>query len=356
MLTLSLDFARLHACTQDKQVRMKRFALLLSFAALVLPCAGQQKTAMRMEDKVRIREAETISRFYGENIWKGISKAPFAIILVDDSVEFLINHPSPSKDFRPLGYDSLLSTRVYHRKAVFDKHFLATFPAVNGVNTIVVGTPENTGKTSTDWIITLLHEHFHQFVNSSPGYYSAVNELDLSRGDQSGMWMLNYPFPYADTVIAAQYKSYSGALSEALSKTATDPFSLRFSRYVHQRKRFQELLKPADYRYYSFQIWQEGIARYTEYKFLDLLNGYEPSRDVSNLPDFIPFETFRESFYKTHGNRITAWSLGKHGRECFYAVGLGEGLILDRLNPSWREKYLTDKFYLEHYAVEFERQ
>src|SRR6267378_5188307 len=114
---------------------MKRFALLILLALLALPCNGQQKPAMRMEDRVRIKEAGTISRFYGENVWKGISKAPFAIILVDDSVEFLINHPSPSKDFRPLGYDSLLSTRVYHRKAVFDKQFLATFPAVNGVNT-----------------------------------------------------------------------------------------------------------------------------------------------------------------------------------------------------------------------------
>ena len=356
MLTLSPDLTRLGAYTRDEPPKLKPFAVLNLLTLLLLPCAGQQKPAMRMEDRVRIREAETISRFYGENVWKGISKAPFAVILVDDSLEFLINHSSPSKDFRSLGYDSLLNTRVYYRKPVFDKHFLATFPAVNGVNTIVVGTPENTGKNSTDWIITLLHEHFHQFVNSSPGYYSAVNELDLSGGDQSGMWMLNYRFPYADSVISSQYKNYTGALSEALSKAAADSFTVCFARYARERKRFQELLKPPEYRYFSFQVWQEGIARYTEYKFLELLNGYEPSKDVSNLPDFVPFETFRETFYKTHANRITSWSLSKHGRECFYAVGLGEGLILDRLNPSWREKYLTDKFYLEHYAVEFQRE
>jgi len=93
---------------------------------------------MRIEDRVRIREAETISRFYGDNVWQGLAKTPFAIILVDDSVEFLLNHSSPSRDFSPLGFDSLLATRVYYRRAVFDKHFLATFPAVNGVNTIVV--------------------------------------------------------------------------------------------------------------------------------------------------------------------------------------------------------------------------
>jgi hypothetical protein len=202
----------------------------------------------------------------------------------------------------------------------------------------------------------MLHEHFHQFVNSSPGYFSAVNGLNLSGGDQTGMWMLNYPLPYGDSVIAAHYNRYTEALSRALAKIATDSFAAAFAGYAHERKRFQELLKPSDYRYFSFQIWQEGIARYTEYKFLQLLNGYEPAKAVSSLPDFVPFETFRETFYKTHTNRIAAWSLSKHGRECFYAVGLGEGLVLDRLNPSWREKYLTDKFHLEHYAVELERE
>lgn len=334
---------------------LKLLAALHLFGALVLPSQAQPKPEMRIGDKVRIREAIGISKLYGEKIWAGINTVPFAIILVTDSLEYLVNHPSPSEDFTLLGNDPVLSSQVYYRKAVFNKHFLATFPAVNGLNTIVVGTPENTGTNSSEWIITLLHEHFHQYVNSSPGYYTAVNQLDLSGGDQSGMWMLNYPFPYADSVIVLQYKNYTQALSRTLSVIATDSFELHFKVYVAERKRFQQLLKPAEYRYFSFQIWQEGLARYTEYKILELLGGYEPSKEVANLPDYVSFGRYREKFYEDQVNRITQWDLSDRRRECFYALGLGEGLILDRLDSKWRKKYLTDKFYIEHYSSEFNR-
>lgn len=334
---------------------IKLLAIITLFAALVLPRHSQPKPEMRTEDKVRIREAVTIAKVYGEKIWTGINEPPFAIILVADSVEFLVNHPSPSQDFTLLGNDPVLSSQVYYRRAVFDKHFLATFPAINGLNTIVVGTPENTGTSSSEWIITLLHEHFHQYVNSSPGYYTAVNQLDLSGGDQSGMWMLNYPFPYADSIIALQYKNYTQALSRTLSAINTDSFDVRFREYAAERKRFQQLLKPAEYRYFSFQIWQEGLARYTEYKFLELLDEYEPSKEVTSLPDFVSFRTFHRALYKNQVSRITQWSLSEHQRDCFYALGLGEGLVLDRLDSMWRTKYLADKFYIEHYSSGFNR-
>jgi hypothetical protein len=342
----------------DQKLIMKSTKLLTIIpllATLVLPCLSQPKPEMRMADKVRIREAVNISKLYGEKIWTGVNGAPFAIDLVTDSLEFLINHPSPSEDFTTLGYDSALASQVYYRKAVFNKHFLATFPAVGGVNTIVMGTPENTGKNSSEWIITLLHEHFHQYVNASPGYYAAVNELDLAGGDRTGMWMLNYPFPYADTAIGLQYKNYTTALSKALSAINSDSFDVSFKAYATERNRFRQLLKPADYRYFSFQIWQEGLARYTEYKFLELLDDYEPSKEVRTLPDFLPFKTLRQLLYKNELRCITQWSLVQHQRECFYALGFGEGLLLDRLDSNWRSKYLTDKFYIERYSASFTR-
>lgn len=293
-----------------------------------------------------------IAQFSGEKIWGGIEKAPFALLLVTDSVEFLINHPAPSSDFSFLGNDSILASKVYYRKTVFNKHFLATFPAVGELNTIVVGTPENTGKHSTDWIITLLHEHFHQYTYSSPNYYADVAKLELSGGDQSGMWMLNYPFPYKDSIVNAQYSRYTGALADALSAIGTDSFASSVQTYAAERNRFREILKPPDYRYFSFQIWQEGIARYTEFKVLEALETYTPSPEVSLLPDFIPFRNYREQFLRKQKDRTAGWSLRNHQRECFYALGLGEGLILDKLNPAWREKYQTERFYIERYADE----
>jgi hypothetical protein len=314
---------------------------------------AQSPPQIRMDDKIRIREAMKISGLYGDKIWSGFSRAPFCLILVTDSVEFLINHPAPSADFTFLGEDSFLSSKVYYRRTVFNKHFLATFPAVNRVNTIVVGTPENTGKHSTAWIITLLHEHFHQYVNSSPGYYADVDKLDLSGGDKTGMWMLNYPFPYHDSTIVNQYNKYVAALARTLVTIGTDSFKANFNKYCTERSQFQQIVPPADYRYFSFQIWQEGLARYTEYKFLELLDTYRPSAEVLNLVDFVPFGKYRDELYREQYNSLITCNLTTGQRSCFYAVGFAEGLILDQLNSSWRENYLTQKFYIEKYAPGF---
>lgn len=86
---------------------------------------------------------------------------------------------------------------MFFRKRMYPIAMQATFPGVNGVNTIVIGHAELTAdKTSTRWVLTVLHEHFHQLVYSQPGYYADVEKLGLAHGDKTGMWMLNYPFPY----------------------------------------------------------------------------------------------------------------------------------------------------------------
>ena len=333
---------------------LKNGSLFLLLFFIRINANGQALIQMRMEDRIRIAEAMRVSELYGEKIWSGFNVVPFTIILVTDSVEFLINHPSPSNDFILLNDDSLLSSNVYYRKTTYSKKLLATFPAVKGRNTIVIGTPENTGKNTTDWIITLLHEHFHQYANSGPNYYSAVDSLKLSRGDRTGMWMLNYPFPYSDSTVVYQYKRYISAIVKCLADIDSSSFHLDLGEYLKARRSLQQALNPADYRYFSFQIWQEGIARYSEYKFLDLLKGDRSSKKVSDLFDFVPFDKYQTDFYQKQINQLKTNNLEVNKRVCFYAVGFAEGLILDKLNPSWRDQYLANKFFIEKYSKWFD--
>jgi hypothetical protein len=330
---------------------MKKSVPMLALL-LLLVCAGtgQSLPQMRRDDKIRIKEAITISNLYSDAVWKGMAEVPFVVLLITDSVEFLINHPYPSADFKISEEDSILKTKILYRKQQYNKSFLATFPAVNGVNCIVVGTPENTGKYSTDWIITLLHEHFHQYQYTQKDYYTSVKALDLSGGDESGMWQLNYPFPYDSLPVSSQYEKYSTALSAAVSAIGTNNFKAAIKKISSERKKLMQSIKAADYRYISFQLWQEGIARYTEYKFLQLLENYKPSKEVSALPDFISFKNFKEEFLKSHLASVTALKLDKEKRVCFYDIGMAEGILLDALNPQWRSKYLSNKFYIEKYA------
>src|SRR5215204_396193 len=238
----------------------KIIPLIIMTLALISTTCGQS-LQMQKEDKIRIKVAINISNRFGEAIWPGINDVPFVILFVTDSVEFLINHPYPSADFKISEEDSSFKTKIFYRKRQYSKTFLATFPAVNGINCIVAGTPENTGKNSTDWIITLLHEHFHQYQYTQKDYYTSVAALDLAGGDETGMWQLNYPFPYDSPPISHQYTKYTSALSKVLSGIDTKNFKKLFNEFIAERKKLMQSLKPADYRYLSFQLWQEGIAR-----------------------------------------------------------------------------------------------
>ena len=331
----------------------KLIPLIITTLALTFTTDGQTLPQMRKEDKIRIKEAINISNRFGEEIWPGINDVPFVVLFVTDSAEFLINHPYPSADFKISEEDTLLKTKIYYRQRQYSKTFLATFPAINGVNCIVAGTPANTGKNSTDWIITLLHEHFHQYQYTQKDYYASVATLDLAGGDETGMWQLNYPFPYDSLPVSHQYAKYTNALSKTVSGIDTKNFKKLFKGFFVERKKFMQLLKSADYRYFSFQLWQEGIARYTEYKFLQLLDEYTPSTNISLLPDFIPFKKFKEQFLVSHLASVNGLKLEKEKRVCFYDIGFAEGILLDKLNPQWRPQYLKKKFFLENYAAEF---
>ncbi|HEY3249773.1 MAG TPA: hypothetical protein VGK25_01515, partial [Ignavibacteria bacterium] len=269
----------------------KKTALVFLFFILWFSNAQAKFQGLRYEDKIRIKEALNIFNIYGNKLWEGWNTATFAFLLVTNEEEFLINHPNPGADFKNLGNDSILNTEIYVRSRQFSTNFLATFPAVNGLNTIVAGQPENTGLSSFEWIITLLHEHFHQLQYTRPDYYESVDALDLSGGDRSGMWMLNYPFPYEDDKTAAQYKTLTLAARDAAFSESD--FENNFKKYFTEREKFKNLLNEKDYSYFSFQIWQEGIARYTEVKIGEIIKGnYKPSEHLKVLNDYKDTDSF----------------------------------------------------------------
>ena len=147
-------------------------ALIFLLLTAVVDVSSQEKPALREIDRVRLAEAFRLSEKLGDDLWAGWSKTPFAVLLVTQDKEFLIRHPRPSDDFTSLGYDAKLKSDVYYRDRKFQTNLLATFPAVGGVSTVVIGQAENTAsKTSTPWVITLMHEHFHQLQDSQPNFY-----------------------------------------------------------------------------------------------------------------------------------------------------------------------------------------
>ncbi|MBS1517880.1 MAG: hypothetical protein JSS91_07320 [Bacteroidetes bacterium] len=308
---------------------------------------------MRTDDRIRISEALKISAEYGDLVWKNFNEAPFAILLVTNDNEFLLNHPLPSDDFKPAGSDSVTGSGIFVRGRIFNANMLATFPAVNAIPTIVVGIPENTGRSTFEWVITLLHEHFHQLQYSQPDYYNAVNSLDLSGGDETGMWMLNYKFPYEDPAVSKQFSSMMQMAEKTYLSADYDELKSGLKNYLSEKEKFKRMLNKKDYDYFSFQLWQEGIARYTEMKFAEALkDNYKPSEKFMEISDYVSPDSFYRDITGKLLKRAGTQTLSADGRNCFYTLGALEGLILDRTNPGWKEKYFSEKFFTDKYFNE----
>ena len=309
----------------------------------------KQNPTLHEQDRIRLSEAFRLGDQLGDQIWPGWSKAPFAVLLVTPEYEFLIRHPQPSEDFTSIGYDEKLKSNVFFRRRTMPPSFLATFPAVRGniTSSSVVGQAENTWvKTSTPWVITLLHEHFHQLQDSQPNFYADVNALNLSHGDQTGMWMLNYAFPYDRPDVQKQFARMSELLADAL----TSPKRGRTKRvrdYRAAQAEFKQLVSADDYKYLAFQFWKEGVARYTEYRVAQLAAArFRPSKEFRELPDYRPLADIARTTYEGIFSQLRNQKLGEAKREVVYSFGAAEGLLLDQLKPNWRRRYFVEKFDL----------
>lgn len=331
---------------------MKRTLVVIAILLLSSRVAAAQKEpAIPYADRVRLAEAFRIGDTLGDRVWAGWDAAPFAVLLVTSEYEFLVRHPHPSDDFHLTGYDSLLQSNVYVRKRTYATNLLATFPAVGGISTIVIGQAENTmKKTSTPWVVTVLHEHFHQLQSSQPDYYAAVDSLKLAHGDKTGMWMLNFDFPYASSDVDRQLALMGRLLAKALRADSTSDLAADVAAYLDARWRFQKMISPDDYRYFSFQVWQEGMARYTEYRVAELAaRDCRPSGNFRALKDYEPFAKVAADIRSRVMHELADLRLADEKRVAFYSVGAGEGFLLDKVRPGWQTRYFADKFHVDAY-------
>lgn len=295
-------------------------------------------------DAIRIREFYRLVPEIADRVWPDWSETRAPLLLVTNDGEFLTHYPDAPDDFERIG------DNLYARPRKFSVNLLATFPAFGPQSVIVIGEPENTeAKTSTPWLITLMHEHFQQFQDSQPGMMQAINGLNLAHGDQTGMWMLNYPFPYDKPEIARSFADLRTLLAAALNETNDVKFRKVAQRYAAERKKFFAQLTPDDRKYLSFQLWKEGIARYVQIKSAEAAAHYQPTPEFAALPDYESFAHYAGRFRADTVRELSQADMPKWKRTVVYSFGACEGLLLDRENPNWRDGYFKNLFTLDPY-------
>mgnify|MGYP001553842434 CR=1 FL=1 len=226
---------------------MPRQLLSVVLAVGVTTAAEGQRLPAGVDSGITL--AARLVQGSGDQLWPGWSSAPTQLLVIGDSVQWFV--PSFGAKVK------------WTQPRTFPPAIQATFPAVGGVPTIVIGPPAASDQPMERWALRVLHEHLHQLQFSRPDYYPRLAALDLARGDSTGMWALNYKFPYDSAPVAAALKRWASAMAAILA--AEDRPDVRvWGRVREARAALDSLLAPDDRKYLDFQLWQEGVPRWTE--------------------------------------------------------------------------------------------
>jgi len=323
-------------------------------AARQQPSSMQQPSSppqLPRADAVLIAEAYHLWQMLGEKVWAGWTRVSMPFIYVTSDYEYAIGFPKTLQGYTPLGQDALLGKSVQARKRVFGTHSSASFP-YEGVPTVVIGTPSALEKSPAAWALTASHEMFH-VLQDSRGGIQKVQQLKIGSDSDPG-WQLNFPFPYKDAdvmrlVHLQGYPLYLAATgadeSEVKYDTGTAADAVRVYRSFLRRQSPEGKF----YDYSRFQEWQEGIAFYTEYRMAELAAGgdYQPTEAFRQLPDYKSYRQVWNEDYKNRTFLVKHAGRAAQSRTAFYHLGLGKGLLLDRLMPDWKTRYFAPGVWLD---------
>jgi peroxiredoxin len=110
----------------------------------------------------------------------------------------------------------------------------------------------------------------------------------------------------------------------------------------------RQALDNRHYEYSQFQEWAEGIAFYTEYKLAEAAGSgdYQPTEAFRQLPDYKSYQEIWNESYKGRIFLVKHAGRAAQSRTAFYHLGLGKGLLLDRLMPDWKTRYFAPRVWL----------
>ena len=87
------------------------------------------------------------------------------------------------------------------------------------------------------------------------------------------------------------------------------------------RRKFFAQLSPDDHKYLSFQLWQEGIARYTQIMAAEAAASYQAYGGVCGPWDYEPFSAYGARARAETLDELRKVDLAKAQRERFIPLG-----------------------------------
>jgi len=299
-------------------------------------------------------------------VWPGWDATDTPLLLYLPGIQdLLINHPQPPPGFVP--YDGPLSipgTKMWVKngETLISYDGQNTAMDVGGTRTLVVADPLSNlrqrvagliedGRPATekvrglkledlapdpyDQLGLVVHEAFHVYQHRTAPDRSA-NE----------MLLLHYP------VLSVENNVGFGLEAEALSDAirAADPAVLRRAavRWLAVREQRRAALPKRAIEYEDGVEFGEGLAKYTEYRLFQVLEGRDPAPGrlrVQGFTGYADLSPQRENLLdqmKRHLRGEVNVNNSPYGtaplRMRLYYSGLGIGILLDRIAPEWKQE------------------
>ena len=116
---------------------------------------------------------------------------------------------------------------------------------------------------------------------------------------------------------------------------------------VAARDTLRSRLSPADYRYFEFQLWQEGVARFIEYAVArEGAESGESATAFRSVSDYQPYSGAAEGARRSLRRELDQLALGRQRRVAFYPLGAAIALLLEETRPDWKRAYAARPFAL----------
>ncbi|MFI5384617.1 MAG: hypothetical protein ACHQ50_00700 [Fimbriimonadales bacterium] len=289
---------------------------------------GKQQDGFRLpeDDKTEIAVAQDMLSRFGDSIWPGFAKSKLPIVLYDDKTAFLIGEQKPPPPWRPVTGDTVLGEPYFWRQASKERAFAVP---INGrqagsIATFAYMNSKAPFKMARDLhVCLLLHEMFHAFqATVAPRRFKQSNAV----------YKLESKYPYKDADFAKSWNAEGEALwrGARAADLATALAAARdFLRLRAERRRVSNL-SPELIGYERDLEWLEGMAKYTELRFLDL------GSRIRKPDEPIPFKA---------GKTYEVWDLARlrstlgsqAGDLRFYLSGMAQARMLDILDPAWKK-------------------
>ncbi len=332
---------------------LKNIALttaLMPFLAIATAIADEK---LDTHEQKNFETAFLILDQAAKKIWPGWEKTSRQTWYVSNGYEYYICPEKDFEGFKSLGINQSIKCEILARETDIKPENVRTVTIGSTPPTIAIASPRRRNKVWMPWIIAWLHEHTHQWQMSLPDYEEKTRALNLdSPDDTMGSWMINFNFPYEDLKINAAFDAQRYSLMELFTaiKQQQAPKRIRMAvkDYLTEKKLFQEVAGEKNYSFATFQAWQEGTARYTEYKILE-----ETALVAVKNPEMVPIRTIKTlakyARYKLAEIKkdVETSTLIANERDAFYALGAMESLVLDYLVEDWRNQYADNPYTLD---------